>query len=104
MQKELIGMVEITTFTLNQGVTAEAFEQAAQAMQMAFLAKQAGFIKRTLTLSASGVWTDIVSWQDEASAKKAMQAAENTPEVMPFMEKIDFNSVKMDLTKPIVVA
>lgn len=103
MKHQTTGMVEITTFKLNQGVTAKDFEQSARAMQKDFLEKQNGFIKRTLTVSEDGIWTDVVFWEDQLSAEKTMKLAETSELVLPFMEKIDFNSVKMSLTTPVII-
>ena len=102
MEQKKTGMVEITTFKLNQGVTAKDFEKSARAMQKDFLEKQNGFIKRTLTVSEDSIWTDLVSWKDQQSAEKTMKIAETSKLVLPFMEKIDFNSVKMSLTTPVI--
>lgn len=102
MEQKKTGMVEITTFKLNQGVTAKDFEKSARAMQKGFLEKQNGFIKRTLTVSEDSIWTDVVSWKDQQSAEKTMKIAETSKLVLPFMEKIDFNSVKMSLTTPVI--
>jgi hypothetical protein len=96
-------MVEITTFKLNQGVTISDFEQVARTMQKDFLEKQNGFVKRTLTVSQDSIWTDIVFWQDKHNVEEAMKVAETSEYVLPFMEKIDFNSVKMNLTSPIII-
>jgi hypothetical protein len=103
MEQQKTGMVEITTFKLNRGVAVADFEQAAMAMQKDFLKKQNGFIKRTLTVSADSIWTDIVFWKDQQSAEKTMKLAETSELVLPFMEKIDFNSVKMNLTSPVII-
>jgi hypothetical protein len=103
-QEKNTGIVEITTFRLNQGVAIEDFEQAALSVQRQFLEKQRGFINRTLTVSADSVWTDIVRWQDKHAAEQAMKMAEHSPMVVPFMEKIDFSSVKMTLATPVAAA
>lgn len=103
MEQQKTGMVEITTFKLNQGVTISDFEQVARVMQKDFLEKQNGFVKRTLTVSQDSTWTDIVFWKDQQSAQKTMKLAETSEWVLPFMEKIDFNSVKMNLTSPIII-
>jgi hypothetical protein len=71
-------------------------------MQADFLKSQEGFIKRTLTQSGDTLWTDIVYWKNKESHSQAMQLAEKTEAVIPFMEKIDFNSVKMNLTNPML--
>jgi hypothetical protein len=103
MEQQMTGMMEITTFKLNQGVTEKDFEQSARAMQKDFLEKQNGFIKRTLTVSEDSVWTDIVFWKDQHSAQKTMKLAETSELVLPFMEKIDFNSVKVSPTTPVII-
>jgi hypothetical protein len=103
MEQKKTGMVEITSFKLNQGVKKKDFEQSARAMQKDFLEKQSGFIKRTLTVSQDSVWTDVIFWQDQQSAEKTMKLAKTSELVLPFMEKIDFNSVKMDLTTPVII-
>lgn len=103
MEQQTVGMVEITTFKLNQGVTTKDFEKSARSMQKDFLEKQRGFIKRTLTVSEDSIWTDLVLWRNKESHGNAMQLAEKTEAVVPFMEKIDFNSVKMNLTTPVII-
>lgn len=97
------GTVEITTFKLNQGIAVKDFEQSARAFQKDFLEKQNGFIKRTLTVSQDSVWTDVVFWQNQQSAEKSMKLSETSELVLPFIEKIDLNSVKMKLTTPVII-
>ena len=101
-QKQTVGLVEITTFKLNNGVSSADFVKSAEQMQADFLKRQEGFIKRTLTQSGDTLWTDIVYWKNKESHSQAMQLAEKTEAVIPFMEKIDFNSVKMNLTNPML--
>jgi hypothetical protein len=101
VQNQTVGLVEITSFKLNAGVSNADFLAATAQMQKDFLSVQDGFIKRTLTVSADSIWTDIVSWKDTNSHGNAMKIGEKSEKVMPFMTKIDFNSVKMNLAKPI---
>jgi hypothetical protein len=102
IQNPVVGTVELTTFKLNAGVANADFLAAANQMQKDFLGTQDGFIKRTLVVSTDNVWTDIVSWRDENSHGNAMKKAEKSEKVVPFMEKIDFNTVKMSLSKPVL--
>jgi hypothetical protein len=102
IQNPIIGAVELTSFKLNAGISNADFLAAATQMQKDFLSTQDGFIKRTLVVSTDNVWTDIVSWRDENSYGNAMKNAEKSEKVVPFMEKIDFNSVKMNLSKPVL--
>lgn len=98
--KPKTGLIELTTFKLNKGVESSDFVKSAEQMQKDFLAQQKGFIKRTLKNSADTLWTDIVYWENAELQSKAMKLAEKSTQIMPFMEKIDFSSVKMTLTKP----
>jgi hypothetical protein len=98
--KPKTGLIELTTFKLNKGVESSDFVKSAEQMQKDFLAQQKGFIKRTLTNSGDTLWTDIVYWENAELQSDAMKLAEKSTQIMPFMEKIDFNSVKMTLTKP----
>lgn len=100
--QEKTGIVEITTFRLTPGVKVKDFKESTLLMQKEFLEKQNGFVKRTLTVSADSVWTDIVYWKDQQSAEKTMQLAEKSELALPFIEKIEFNSVKMNFTTPIL--
>jgi len=97
------GMVEITTFKLKKGVFIKDFEKAALSMQKEFLEKQNGFLKRTLTVSQDSIWNDMVCWADQKSFEKTSALAEKSILVLPFMEKIDFKSVKINLNTPIII-
>ena len=97
------GMVEITTFKLNKGVFIKDFGKAALSMQKKFLEKQNGFLKRTLSVSQDSIWTDVVCWADQQSFEKTSALAEKSILVLPFMEKIDFKSVKINLNTPIII-
>jgi len=99
-KNEKAGLVEVTSFKLKSGVSNNDFVKSAEKMQTEFLIKETGFIGRTLSLGTDSVWTDIVFWKDEASQISTMQKSEKAETAIPFMEKIDFNSVKMVLTKP----
>jgi len=99
-KNEKAGLVEVTSFKLKSGVSNNDFVKSAEKMQTEFLIKRTGFIGRTLSLGKDSVWTDIVFWKDEESQISTMQKSEKAETAVPFMEKIDFNSVKMVLSKP----
>ena len=90
--------VELTSFQLVEGANEAKFIEAANQMQSEFLNEQAGFVKRTLVRGDNG-WTDFVYWQNPESMQNAMQKAESSPEVAPFMQMINFESVKMNLSE-----
>jgi hypothetical protein len=101
-KSQIAGLVEITTFKLNKAIASDDFMKVAEQMQTDFLKNQKGFIKRTLTVSGDTLWTDIVYWENMESHSQAMQIAEKSTAVAPFFEKIDFSSVKMNVTKPML--
>jgi hypothetical protein len=90
--------VELTSFHLVAGADESRFVEAARQMQETFLNHQDGFIKRTLVKGEQG-WTDIVYWKDPQSMQNAMEKAETSAEVAPFIQMIDFQSVKMHLSE-----
>lgn len=101
-QKQTVGLVEITTFKLNNGVSSADFVKSAEQLENDFLKRQEGFIKRTLTQSGDTLWTDIVYWTNKESHSQAMKLGEKTEAGISFLKKIDLNSVKMDLTNPML--
>ncbi|MCC5814269.1 MAG: hypothetical protein JJT78_05895 [Leptospira sp.] len=98
-----VGMIEITSFKLNQNVSIETFTELANTMQKNFLLNQEGFITRNLTLSEDSTWIDIVYWENERSFELAMKKAESSEAVAPFIEKINIKTIKMTSTKPILL-
>lgn len=102
-QKIKTGMVEIITFKLKKGVSTEDFKNSALTLEKEFLGKQSGYVKRTLTVFQDSLWTDVVYWQDQQSQENTMKLAETSDLVLPFEEKIDLNSVKMNATTPILI-
>ena len=90
--------VELTSFKLIEGADEAKFIEAANQMQSTFLNEQEGFVKRTL-VKGKNEWTDIVYWESAQSMENAMKKAESSPEVAPFMQMINFESVKMNLSE-----
>lgn len=93
-----ITTVELTSFKLIEGVDEDKFIEVANKMQSSFLNDQEGFVKRTLVKGENG-WTDIVYWKNHQSMQNAMKKAESSAEVAPFMQMINFESVKMNLSE-----
>lgn len=98
IEKNEITTVELTSFKLIEGTDESKFIEAANQMQDAFLNNQEGFVKRTLVKGENG-WTDIVYWENPQSMQNAMRKAELAAEVAPFMQMINFESVKMNLSE-----
>ena len=93
-----VSIIELTSFKLGEGMSERKFIEVAQIMQDSFLNHQSGFINRIL-VKGKTEWTDIVFWENKESLQNAMQKAEFSPEAAPFMQMIDLNSVKMNLSE-----
>ena len=96
------GTVEVVTFRLADGNDAAAFREAA-AGTMPFLCATDGFLRRTLSVDADGLWTDHVEWADEASATAAAEAAMAEPGMAPFMTAIDPDTMSFRYATPVAL-
>jgi len=97
-EKNEITTVELTSFQLVEGTDEAKFIEVANQMQETFLNNQKGFVKRTLVKGEHG-WTDIVYWESPQAMQNAMVKAESSVDVAPFMQMINFESVKMNLSE-----
>jgi hypothetical protein len=52
---------------------------ASDSLQTGFLANQPGFLRRELLQGPDGQWVDLVYWESEESAARAMQQAAESP-------------------------
>jgi hypothetical protein len=68
-------VIEWAPFTLAEGVSEEQLLRASSELQVDFLAKQRGFVRRELLRGEDGRWVDLVYWADQASADEAMRRA-----------------------------
>jgi hypothetical protein len=87
-------IIEIVTFKRNPAVTTELLAKHASAAN-AVISQMPGFVARRLSLGDDGTYTEHVEWRDMASAKAAAAAIMNEPDVRPFMEAIDPQSISM---------
>ncbi len=93
--KEELNIVEMVTFKLAPGSTEKDF-LAANAGIESFIQQQPGFIYRSLCSPVNNnFWTDIVYWQDQASAQAAGQAFMESPLTKPALACIDSATVNM---------
>lgn len=72
-------IVELAPITLKEGVSEEMLLSASEALQKEFVEKQEGFIKRELLKKSEKEYLDLVYWDSQASADKAMQNAMKSP-------------------------
>jgi quinol monooxygenase YgiN len=76
-------VAEIVTFRLQPGIEVEAFLDLAKATEPP-VTRQPGFLRRSLSVDESGLWTDYVVWRDMASAHAAAKQVVADPAFAPF--------------------
>ena len=81
-------VIELVTFSLVAGSDAMAFSAAAE-RTMNFLPQQPGFLRRELSVSATGEWADIVVWYDLGAALRAAERFRTADEAQDFNRMID---------------
>jgi hypothetical protein len=86
-------VLEIVTFQLAAGVSAEQMLSAADAMQP-WVARQPGFAGRQLARTETG-WVDVVTWDTLAYAQAAAQLFMSEPLAMQFGQLLDPASIVM---------
>ncbi len=87
-------VMEIVSFRLNDGVDAEEFRKAAEAIDT-LLQGRGTATARTLVVDDDGLWTDIVEWSTMEEAKSAAEELVKDPLFGPFGAMIDGASVQM---------
>lgn len=85
---------EIVTFPLVDGADETAFLGAAGRLNER-LRTMPGFRRRWLGRGEDGLWTDVVEWDDLATAKAAAAAFPSLPEAAAFGAMIDFSRTRM---------
>lgn len=81
-------VAEIVTFRLLPGLDQTGFLALARATE-APLAAQPGFLRRSLSVDDTGLWTDYVEWTDLPTALMAAEAVMADPAFAPFGQAID---------------
>ena len=87
-------VAEIVTFKLNKDVSEPTFLEDARRTE-ALLRETPGFLRRVLSCSPDGSWTDFVLWTDMDSAMNAAETVVKHPDFAAFGGAIDGPSVKM---------
>ena len=87
-------VVEIVSYRLVAGVDEAAYLEAAAATE-AFLRDTGAVRQRYLTVDETGLWTDVIEWTSYSAAKEAEAKAMSQPELLPFFEAADPDSMKL---------
>ena len=87
-------VTEIVTFRTKAGADPAAIAEAA-AQTTEWVARQPGFVARTLSLAEDGTWTDHVLWRSLEAAKAAATGFMTDPSTAAFVALIDGPSASM---------
>lgn len=91
---EDVGVVEVVTMTLKDGVTAETFTPVDKAIEDEHVSKQPGFVSREVAAS-DGTWLVIVHWESTEAAQASMNTFADAPAASEFMSLIDASTMTM---------
>lgn len=87
-------VIEIVTFRLKPGVSAEEFALINRSVEREHVSRQPGFISRESAHSGNE-WLVIVHWRTEKDAEASMSTFEKAPAAAAFMSKIDASTMGM---------
>lgn len=87
-------VAEIVTFRLADGVTVDAFLDAARQTKP-FLDRTGAVRHRTLSQDSDGLWTDHIVWTSMDAAKAAAAEAMTRPDMAAFFTMCDPQGVDM---------
>lgn len=79
-------VIEWAPFTLKDGISEKTLLQASNAVQKAFLEKQRGYIRRELFKGEDKQWVDLVYWESNEDAQRAIQGAAESAMCLSYFE------------------
>lgn len=88
-------IIEIVTFTLNEGVSHEQFAPLDKAVEEQHVSKQPGFIARQAAMGEDGTWLVIVYWASVDAAEASMASFMDAPAAGEFMANLNANTMSM---------
>ena len=87
-------IVQLTEFSLIEGIDDNSFLKATAKAQSRFWKKQKGFISRELLNSESNQWVNITYWTSKDEAQDAAKAFLTDPSSYPYVLMIAPSSIK----------
>jgi hypothetical protein len=84
-------VIEWAPFRMKPGVDETALLRSSEELQMQFLAKQRGFIRRELLRGGDGNYVDLVWWDSMDAAQAAMKAAAESPACNAYFSLMSLN-------------
>ncbi|PMH26401.1 hypothetical protein BCU70_09590 [Vibrio sp. 10N.286.49.C2] len=88
-------VVEVATFDLRDGVSAEQFMPLDTAVEDSHVSKQPGFISRKAGMSNKGYWRVIVHWESLEDAEASMASFMKAPAAAKFMQDANTSTMIM---------
>ncbi|WP_263359669.1 antibiotic biosynthesis monooxygenase family protein [Acidicapsa ligni] len=88
-------VIEVVTFKLKPGVSAQEFTNMDKAVGREHVAKQPGFISRESASGEDGTWLVVVHWRSRQDADASMKSFTSAPSAKPFMDKLQADTMKM---------
>ena len=88
-------VIEIVTFQLKEGVTAEQFQPLDKAVELKHVAKQPGFISRESAAGENGEWLVVVYWRSIEDAEASMASFSSATAAAEFVSKIELSTMSM---------
>jgi len=88
-------VIEVVTFTLKAGVTAEEFYQLDKKVERDHVSKQPGFISRESASGDNREWLVIVHWNSVEDAEASMTTFGDSPATKDFMDKVMLDTMVM---------
>ena len=84
-------VIEWAPFKVKKGVSQEQVFEVSARLQKEFLQEQEGFLRRELLSTREGNYVDLVLWQSDEHAQKAMEAASTNEAAGRYFGLMDFD-------------
>ena len=88
-------IIEIVTFKLKEGVTADEFRVLDEAVESQHVSRQPGFIARKSAVNHNNEWLVIVYWHSIKDAEASMASFPNAQATAEFMDNLQADTMSM---------
>ncbi len=92
--RRLFLMIEVATFRLREGVTAEEYHSVDKRLQTDFFYQQPGLVRRTTACANDGSWITIIFWESVELSQLAVTKAVGRVEFSAALAMIDVSTMQ----------
>jgi hypothetical protein len=92
-------MIEVSTFRLAGGVSAEVFLEKNAEYQQRFVYQQPGLLRRTVATGLEGEWLSITSWRSMKDARRSATESLTSPIALEFSALLEPTSISSEFFK-----